>query len=117
MCIKPHGWFIATFPIDAFKYAPWRKSQYSPTSREFAADPDLFDMRRDDRGCMLQYGKGEWVESPSGPGIHVYLRDPFPGSDQTVFPVIIPPGAAVWWERLECNETVILAASEVLVVG
>ena len=123
MCIRPDGEFIAPFDIAAVKIVTeLRCSEVHPLFRVPAVD----SLGSVDHGVQLYYPRGEWVVSPSGPGIHCYHPSLsftlLPNRRGDAYPLIrlmIPRGARVFWERRvvpEHPDVIILAASEVLVV-
>lgn len=67
MCIIPDGEFIAPFDIECVKVlGAYRGSEWYPGQRE-SFDPDA--------GAYLEYPQNTIVDSPGGPGIHVYFND------------------------------------------
>ena len=126
MCICPDGEFIAPFDIEAVKVVTgYRYSEVDPAFRAppVGAPPAGFQYT----GENLHYPPGEWVVSPSGPGIHCYHLQPGrneirydKSKNHTTIRVTIPKGAKVFWEIVEVpgqNNATILAASEVLVMS
>lgn len=67
MCITPDGEFIASFDIECVKVLdPYRGSEWYPGQRN-SVSPDM--------GAYLEYPQNTIVDSPGGPGIHVYFND------------------------------------------
>lgn len=67
MCIIPDGEFIAPFDIECVKVLnSYRGSKWRPGQRD-SFGPDA--------GAYLKYPPNTIVDSPRGPGIHVYFND------------------------------------------
>lgn len=66
MCINPDGEFIAPFDIECVKVlGAYRGSEWYPERRESFSH---------DVGAYLNYPQNTIVDSPGGPGIHVYFN-------------------------------------------
>lgn len=114
MCINPNGEFIAPFDIECVKVlGAYRGSEWRPEQRE------SFGL---DAGAYLEYPQNTIVDSPRGPGIHVYfnalqleqnatVQMQTEEARRSIIHVFIPRGTRVSFELGRC---IILAADTIV---
>lgn len=119
MCIEPIGEFIAPFDIEVVKVlGTLRRSEWAPWQREYSN-------RYDTDGAYLQYRPNSIIDSPGGPGIHVYFDNPplerhatnfmqYPEMLRSVIHAFIPRGTRVSYQNKSTGASVILAADTIV---